>query len=955
MARKRTLFLAGLYAVLKPLGLKQWNVGAIGLRRWDRKLWVLLATVVAGLAIALPGFAQLPIGPGTAEPVLQSNPAGLSSMPIAKDALTPAEAGLQRAQQLYQAGRFAEAAQVLERERSASQSLNTQPATASLHPALVLSNLALTYQQLGRWQEAEAAIAASLQLLERPTTNPQLQVRAQALIVQSQLGLSLGKAHLALTAGQQAEADYIQLKDDRGQIHSRIRQAEALQALGFYGQALKLLNQVAPALQAQLSGPERGEWLRALGEALQVAGELDQAATVLQESLLLAATPADRSAVWLSLGNTARLQGRSQEADTNYQQAIAVAPTSLARVQIQLNQLSLWIRDRPTAAAALAAEIYPQLQALPPSRTAVYAQINLVESLIKLGEAGASAPGAIGLTVGTPAALLPTVAQYLQTYGIAQAQQLGDHRTTASALGTLGHLYEQQGRWAEAQAVTQQALALVPALPDLDIAYRLQWQLGRLLNHADNPQHHQKSAIAAYDAAVLSLQSLRSDLVATNQDVQFTFRDGVEPIYRESVQLLLQPETGSPDLAALEKARQRIEALQLAELDNFFRAACIEGKVIPLDTVVKDNPNAAIFYPILLSDAIADQVHVIVKIPGQPLYHHVTRLPKGAVAQKLLDLRRNLVNASGLSQAQQISQEVYQWLIPEPIAQQLAAKPLAASIKSAKAADKLGPARQEAPRPAIDTLVFVLDGALRNIPIAALYNDQHYLIEDYAVALNVGLQLFDPKPLQRQQLNVLAAGLVSPPAGFEPLPEVETEIRAISRSVGAQQIHPLWNEKFTSQALKQQVTNNPFNVVHLATHGQFSSKLKETFILTHDGRMNVTEFDQLLRNRNATRSEAVELLVLSACETAAGDNRATLGLAGLALRAGARTTLASLWRVDDRSTSDLMGTFYQELAKPHVTKAEALRRAQLALLKGPNPDYQEPSHWASFVLVGNWL
>jgi CHAT domain-containing protein len=123
--------------------------------------------------------------------------------------------------------------------------------------------------------------------------------------------------------------------------------------------------------------------------------------------------------------------------------------------------------------------------------------------------------------------------------------------------------------------------------------------------------------------------------------------------------------------------------------------------------------------------------------------------------------------------------------------------------------------------------------------------------------------------------------------------------------------------------------------------------------LAADGPINVTQFDTFLRRRDETRSQAIELLVLSACQTAAGDNRATLGLAGAAVRAGARSTLASLWNIGDRSTAILIGEFYRELAN-QVTKAEALRRAQVTLLK-QYPNYSRPSYWAAFVLIGNWL
>ncbi len=254
----------------------------------------------------------------------------------------------------------------------------------------------------------------------------------------------------------------------------------------------------------------------------------------------------------------------------------------------------------------------------------------------------------------------------------------------------------------------------------------------------------------------------------------------------------------------------------------------------------------------------------------------------------------------------------------------------------------------------VNTLVFVLDGALRNLPIASIYDGQQFLVEKYAIALSVGLQLLDPKPLVNQQIKALTAGLTQPPPEFPqftPLPAIKSEVSLIAQAGVA--TTNLIDEEFTYKALEKEVNTVPFNVVHLATHGQFSSNAENTFILAADGAINVTQFDSLLRSRDETKPEPVELLVLSACQTAAGDNRAALGLAGAAIRAGARSTLASLWQIDDKSTAMFVGAFYEELQSGKVTKAEALRKAQLKLLQHPN--YNAPSYWSAYVLIGNWL
>jgi CHAT domain-containing protein len=446
--------------------------------------------------------------------------------------------------------------------------------------------------------------------------------------------------------------------------------------------------------------------------------------------------------------------------------------------------------------------------------------------------------------------------------------------------------------------------------------------LGRLLRE----QGKIESAIASYDTAVNDLQTLRSDLVAVNRDVQYSFKETVEPVYRESVALLLESQQNNKSEKTLDKARQRIESLQLAELDDYFRQACIDAQTVVLDKIVdQDNPTAAIIYPIILPE----QLQVIVKIPNQPLRNYKVNKSQTEVKAVLTQLREYLLEPDTTEEVQALSKQVYGWLIKD--------------IES------------DLEKGGVKTLVFVLDGELRNVPMATLYDGKQYLVEKYAVALSLGLQLLVPKPLAQQPLKVLAAGLVEPPQDFQKfasLPEIKSEFNLINQAgVSTKQ---LLDKEFTSTSLEKNVNTTPFNILHLATHGQFSSQPENTFILAADGAINVTQFDSLLRRRNQSRSENLEMLVLSACQTAAGDNRATLGLAGVSVKAGARSTLASLWHINDKSTAILMGEFYRELANTKVTKAEALRRAQVTLLK-KYPNYERPGFWAPYVLVGNWL
>ena len=164
-------------------------------------------------------------------------------------------------------------------------------------------------------------------------------------------------------------------------------------------------------------------------------------------------------------------------------------------------------------------------------------------------------------------------------------------------------------------------------------------------------------------------------------------------------------------------------------------------------------------------------------------------------------------------------------------------------------------------------------------------------------------------------------------------------------------LRPSFHHYFTDINLAKQIDSAKYTVVHIATHGNFSSNLEETYILSWDKLLKLEDIDRLFQINSNTNSQGIQLLVLSACETANGDKRATLGLSGIAIRAGARSTLASLWAVEDESTAQLMSQFYQELQQNKLNKAKALQQAQIKLLNNS----ETPLIWAPYVLVGNWL
>ncbi len=846
---------------------------------------------------------------------------------------TSPDSSIALGRQSYQAGQFQDAIRNLEQ---AVQAYSNQHDV--LNQVIALTYLALSYQQQGQLQLAQMTITQSLSLV--PVTGgsrSQQQVRAQALTAQGQIQLATGQPEQALESWQQAQASYQTLDDQIGELGTQINQIQALRSIGFYRWAQEQIKTLESQLD-QSSNPELQVlgW-RSLGNLLRTVGQIEEAKTALEKSLQLVPLLSDadqsvvhKAAILLGLGNTEAAFGdrqlkpqslrkyencstwnASEDATSHYQHAIqyyqqsaAQAPATLLAVKAQLNAFNLQLKLNQPVAATEIQDIRTQINQLPASRPTIYAKINFAKSLFCYSQANTADL---------------TASEILES-AIQQAQELKDDRAYAYALGSLGKIDESVGKVDEAQGKTKQALAVAQQIQAIDIAYQWEWQMARLFQNQDT-----EKALSYYKTAFDSLQVLRSDLTALDADLQFSFRETVEPFYREYVDLLLQ----NPDQTHLRQSRTVIEALQVAELDDFFRDACSDAKPELLDKIADEQDSkAAIIYPILLSD----RLEIILKLPAEDqLKHYVTQENDQTIVDTLRTLREQLQLPYTIETLKQSAIQVYHWLV----------QPLVADLKTAE----------------IQTLVFVLDGEFRNIPVAALFDGEHYLIEQYAVAITPGLQLLEPRSIQEIRPNLFAGGLEEPnpdlAKDFVDLVNVPDELAAIQAIVPRSV--QLLNDEFTKDRIRTTIQSQPISIVHFATHGQFGSNLADTFILAYDTKVNVNELQTILQNRSATNLEAIELLVLSACDTAKGDDRATLGMAGIAVRSGARSTLASLWKADDEATAQLISEFYRQLFSGTATKnkAIALQKAQLSLLTHSN--FQHPRNWAPFILLGNWL
>lgn len=831
---------------------------------------------------------------------------------------------LRQARTLYASERFSEAVPLL--QQAAAQ---FEAKGQNLDRATALSNLAATYGQLTLWEPAEKAVNSSLSVVRsQPKTPEQQRILAETLNIQGQLQLERGQTQDAIEIWTQAAKIFEQIDRKSQLFQVQINQSRAWETLGLYPRSCKILlasfkleNQTCEVSAAGLETLKNGSVsleqvraIHALGRVLRVLGQLERSQDLLSAGLeaaqKLGARP-EEAAIYLNLGNTVRAKSNKpgltaeQRADLEgsaleyYARSAQGMPDgSPLQIQAKLNQLSLLI-DRTNWAEAedLWRSLEPQVAQFGSNRAGLYAQINLAQSLMKLAQSPAKTLS------------LSDIDKMLDR-SVEPANSLGDKRIQAYILAAKGKLSEIQQQYQTAENFTIQALSLAPAFQSPDIAYQLFWQLGRIRKAQGNTE----GAIAQYTQAVNVLSSLRGDLVTVNPEVQFSFRESAEPVYRELVGLLLQEE--SPSQAQLKLARQTVESLQLAELDNFFRDACADAKPKSIEEI---DPTAAVIYPIILSD----RLEVILSIPGKPLRRYATKKSQSELETAFRQAKNTIRPAAFPRDRRRPVEQVYDWLIR--------------------------PAEADLTASGIKTLVFVLDGYLRNLPMAVLHDGEKFLVEKYSIALAPGLQLLAPKPLSKVKLRVLTAALSEARQGFSALPGVTQEVQQIAAEMPASS---LLNEDFVSGRLHDRIKALSYPIVHLATHGQFSSNAADTFIVTWDQKVNVKEFDRLLRARTGEKQQPIELLVLSACETASGDNRAALGLAGAAIRSGARSTAATLWQVNDESTAIFMAEFYKQLASSKTSKAEALRNAQLTLLQ--NQQYQNPYFWAPFVLVGNW-
>ena len=250
----------------------------------------------------------------------------------------------------------------------------------------------------------------------------------------------------------------------------------------------------------------------------------------------------------------------------------------------------------------------------------------------------------------------------------------------------------------------------------------------------------------------------------------------------------------------------------------------------------------------------------------------------------------------------------------------------------------------------IHTLLVAPDGVLRLVPFSSLHDNEKFVVEKYAIVTIPSINMTDTSSsYQKETPETLVVGLSDAVQDFSALPSINAELRDIKKIMNGKKMYK--NADYTVANVQNEFKINDYNIVHFATHGVFGGTGKNSFLLTYESQLDMNALEDLM-SLGKYRNHQVDLLTLSACQTALGNECAALGLAGVAVKAGVRSAVATLWYVDDEATSLAIRELYRQLRKNGMSKAKALQNAQKMLLS--QRKYWHPLYWAPFLLIGNW-
>jgi len=714
------------------------------------------------------------------------------------------------------------------------------------------------------------------------------------------------------------------------------------------------LESLEAARRAAITPVEKARSAGELGAALVQARRYDEAEVQLRQAYDLSAGAA-RARFAGDLGNLAALRKRQKEAERYYLEARTLAADEPEiRLVIDVNLVRL---APETERLARLESLLPSIVKLPDSPAKARLYLNLGIQARKLGPEG-----------------LPVAYVSLN-----QARRLltaaGNRRALVETLDALAQLYEDQGRADDALYLTREALGAGHALAPnsvADLVISLEWRQGRLLRAA----RQDDLALAAYERAVDQIEAVRQDIPIDYEDGRSSFQSTLGPIYLGLVDLLLQAadQPGS-DLqdARLRRTVAIVELIKQTEMQDFLGDRCAVESTHHA-RYQKLPPRTAVLYPILLPD----RIELLLETESGLVRRSVK--VSAATVQSTTRTFAEVLRNGGANYLEPAAW-LYSWLL----------KPFEAVLAEN----------------ATDTLIFVPDGVLRLIPIDALHDGRQFVLEKYATGTVIGMSMTNSSPPGKRRIESLVAGMSEPgpivaklddatvrqiigtveeaPATAKPadnrsvrsprarlarglpsasensqqrnaalrealaLPSVKDEVDAVGGILNSKS---LLNETFTVENFRSEAGTGTYQIVHIASHGVFGGTASTSYIMAYDDFLTLDGLQSVLRSEKF-QNNPVELLSLSACETAEGDDRSPLGISGAAIKARAKSVLGTLWPVDDRAARTVMESFYNGLRAGQLSKVQALREAQLQIMN--TKEFAQPFYWAPFVLIGNWL
>lgn len=594
--------------------------------------------------------------------------------------------------------------------------------------------------------------------------------------------------------------------------------------------------------------------------------------------------------------------------------------------------------------------------------------------------------------------LRESLATFQQVLGI--RREIKDRAVEGTTLSNIGLVYDSLGQYPKALEFFQQALAIIKQVGDLAGEGRTLNNIGYLLDVQKQPG----LAIIFFKQSVNVREAIRQDLRKLSLEEQKSYTETVASTYRRLADLLLQQDR-------ILEAQQVLDLLKVQELQDYLRNirgndrtaqgtdyqrpeqdfiklgkeladlqqrdaagkldtqqqqrlaqlvqnekdankqfnAFIESPEVQklvraltyetrqqninledlnrLRDTLKQLDNAVLFYPLILED----RLELILTTPYAPPIRRTVKVKREELNEAIFAFRSDL-NDPGSNDVHKSSQKLYEWLI----------KPFEAELQQANA----------------KAIIYAPDATLRYIPLAALYDGKQWLVEKYRINNITARSLTDFNTKSQAQTRVLAGAFGGTSSekrfGFSGLPATVAEVETIATAMP--NTLKLISNNFTLAATEAKMGSH--SIVHLATHAQFvSGSADDSFILFGNGdKASLPAIKDWSLNN-------VDLVILSACQTGVGDKLGNgaeiLGLGYQFQRAGARATIATLWKVSDGGTQVLMDAFYAKLKQGKISKAETLRQAQIALIQSQatidNNKISHPYYWSAFILIGNGL